>query len=190
MGARAGARFDRLIEYEALINYLLTASKSTILCQYNHSRFDSPCIHDVFRTHPLAFLSDQVCRNSYYESPEMVLSKDQAVASADFMSKRVDWWIAQLQKGADGRARARACPGNAEQTERRFAEAQQVARIGSWERDLRTNQVTWSNELYRLFDVRPVEIDLSYEQFLKRLVPQDVERIRALVDEAIREPAL
>jgi two-component system sensor histidine kinase UhpB len=73
------------------------------------------------------------------------------------------------------------------QSERQLAEAQQVARIGSWARDLRTDQVTWSNELYRLFDVKSPEIHLSYEQFLNRLVPQDVERIRALVDEAIRE---
>jgi PAS domain S-box-containing protein len=73
------------------------------------------------------------------------------------------------------------------QSERRLAEAQQVAHIGSWERDLRTNQVTWSNELYRLFGLKPDEIDLSYERFLDFVVPQDVERIHALVDEAIRE---
>jgi PAS domain S-box-containing protein len=73
------------------------------------------------------------------------------------------------------------------QSERRLAEAQQVAHIGSWERDLRTNQVTWSDELYRLFGLQADEIDLSYPQFLKLLVPQDVDRTRALVDEAIRD---
>jgi PAS domain S-box-containing protein len=73
------------------------------------------------------------------------------------------------------------------QSERRLAEAQQVAHFGSWERDLRTNQVIWSDELYRLFGVQADEIDLSYQQFLQRVVPQDVERTRALVDEAIRE---
>src|ERR1700720_882744 len=44
---------DRLIEYEALLNQLPTNSKSVILCQYHRSRFGAPCIHDVFRTHPL-----------------------------------------------------------------------------------------------------------------------------------------
>jgi PAS domain S-box-containing protein len=73
------------------------------------------------------------------------------------------------------------------QSERRLAEAQQVAHIGSWERDLRTNQVIWSDELYRLFGVREHEIDLSYEQFLNRLVPEEVDRARKLVTEAIRE---
>jgi PAS domain S-box-containing protein len=72
------------------------------------------------------------------------------------------------------------------QSERRLSEAQQVAHIGSWERDLRTNQVTWSDELYNIFGLKADEADLSYPQFLKILVPQDVERVQALVDEAIR----
>ena len=42
------------------------------------------------------------------------------------------------------------------QSERRLAEAQQVAHIGSWERDLRTNEVNWSDELYRLFGLQTV----------------------------------
>src|SRR6202043_2386704 len=73
------------------------------------------------------------------------------------------------------------------QSERRLAEAQQVAHIGSWERDLRTNEVTWSDELYRLFGLQPHEGNISYQQFLSLVVPQDMDRIRPLVDEAIRE---
>jgi PAS domain S-box-containing protein len=87
---------DRLVEYEALLNQLLTNSKSVVLCQYNHSRFEVPCIHDVFRTHPLVMLGNQLCSNPYYESPEMVLSKDQAVMTSEFMAKRVDWWIKMI----------------------------------------------------------------------------------------------
>jgi PAS domain S-box-containing protein len=73
------------------------------------------------------------------------------------------------------------------QSERRLAEAQRVAQIGSWERDLRTNEVAWSDELYRLFGLQAHEVDLSYQQFLQLVMPQDVDRTRTLVDEAIRE---
>ena len=52
------------------------------------------------------------------------------------------------------------------QSERRLAEAQQVAHIGSWERDLCTNVVTWSDELYRLFGLQAHEGDVSYQRFL------------------------
>jgi PAS domain S-box-containing protein len=73
------------------------------------------------------------------------------------------------------------------QSERRLAEAQQVAHIGSWERDLRTNEVTWSDELYRLFGLQPHDVNLSYQQFLNLIFPEDAKRIPALVDEAIRQ---
>jgi PAS domain S-box-containing protein len=73
------------------------------------------------------------------------------------------------------------------QSERRLSEAQQVAHIGSWERDLRTDQVTWSDELYDIFGLKADEIDVSYQRFLQLIVPEDVDRIRALVEEAIRE---
>ncbi|HEV3263708.1 MAG TPA: MEDS domain-containing protein, partial [Gemmataceae bacterium] len=141
---------NQLTQFEALINHLLTNSKSIVLCQYNHARFDAPCIHDIFRTHRVAILGDQVCPNPYYEAPEMVLSKDQATTASEFKKKRVDWWIAQLKRAqADEQERAHALE-KLKQSERRLAEAQQVAHIGSWERDLRTNEVNWSDELYRL----------------------------------------
>jgi len=41
-----------------------------------------------------------------------------------------------------------------------------VAHIGSWERDLRTNQVTWSDEMYRLFGLQPQEGSITYQRFL------------------------
>ncbi|MDB5384903.1 MAG: hypothetical protein JWM11_549 [Planctomycetaceae bacterium] len=178
---------DRLIEYEALFNHLLKSSKSVVLCQYNKSRFDSPCIHDVIRTHPLVILDDQVFLNPYYESPEILLMQDHAGTTPEFKKRRVDWWISQLKRASTAEQEREHALEKLKQSERRFAEAQQVAHIGSWERDLRTNEVTWSDELYRIFGAKADEVDLSYRQFLKFLVPDDVERIRATVEEAIRD---
>jgi PAS domain S-box-containing protein len=178
---------DRLIEYEALINQLPSFSKSVILCQYHQSRFGVPCIHDVLRTHPVAILGDQVCPNPYYESPELVLRKDQPGMTPNFTAKRVDWWIAQFKRArAAEQARERALD-ELKLSERRLAEAQMVAHIGSWERDLRTNQVTWTDELYRLFGLRSHQGNISYQKFLDFVLPQDADRIRTLADETIRE---
>jgi len=180
---------DRLIEFEALVNPLLENSKTVGLCQYNQTRFDAPCILDVVRTHPLAILGDQLCTNPYYEIPELVLRNDQAGTTSDFKAKakRVEWWIAQLKRARKAEQERERVLEKLKQSERRLKEAQQVAHIGSWERDLRTDQVTWSDELYHIFGLTPGEIDLSYQQFLSLLVPEDVDRIQALVDEAIRE---
>ncbi len=41
------------------------------------------------------------------------------------------------------------------QQQRMLTQAQQVARIGSWEWDIAANRVTWSAELYRIYGVAP-----------------------------------
>ncbi|MCW2991065.1 MAG: sensor protein [Solirubrobacterales bacterium] len=66
-----------------------------------------------------------------------------------------------------------------ELSRRLLADAQQLARIGSWEWDLGTNVVTWSDELYRIYGHEPGSIEVSYEAFLARVHPDD----RASVDE-------
>jgi two-component system sensor kinase FixL len=63
-----------------------------------------------------------------------------------------------------------------------LAEAQRVAHIGSWEWHIATNRLTWSDELYRLFGLKPQECALDYETYLARLHPDD----RVLVDRAIQ----
>jgi two-component system, NarL family, sensor histidine kinase UhpB len=178
---------DRLIEYEALLNHLPTYSKSVILCQYHHSRFGVPCIHDVLRTHSIAILGGHVFPNPYYEMPEIVSRKDQPEMTPEFRAKRVDWWIAQLKRASTAEQERERALEELRLTERRFAEAEQVAHIGCWERDLLTDEVTWSDELYRLFGRQADEVNLSYQQFLNFLLPQDVDRLRAVVGEAIRE---
>lgn len=65
---------------------------------------------------------------------------------------------------------------------RLLADAQQLARIGSWEWDLATNVVTWSDELFRIYGYEPGSIEVSYEAFLGRVHPED----RPSVDERNR----
>ncbi|MDQ6656019.1 MAG: response regulator [Verrucomicrobiota bacterium] len=47
-----------------------------------------------------------------------------------------------------------------------LAEAQQVARVGSWEWDVATRKLTWSDEEYRLFGFSPGEFEPSYKHYL------------------------
>lgn len=55
--------------------------------------------------------------------------------------------------------------------------AQAVAQTGSWRLDVQRNELTWSDETYRLFGIRP-GTTLTYESFLKFIHPDD----RAHVD--------
>src|SRR4051812_16511443 len=58
-------------------------------------------------------------------------------------------------------------------SEARLREAQQLARLGSWEWDIPANVVTWSDELFRIYGLAPQSFSPSYEDFLQRVHPDD-----------------
>jgi PAS domain S-box-containing protein len=71
--------------------------------------------------------------------------------------------------------------------EAQLAQAQEMTHLGSWEWDLRTNRVDWSEELHRIYGVRPGEFGGTLEAFLERVHPDMRERIGATISAAIAE---
>ncbi|MBU4261953.1 MAG: PAS domain S-box protein [Proteobacteria bacterium] len=60
-----------------------------------------------------------------------------------------------------------------EKAARNLQEAQRLAQIGSWELDLTTNMLTWSDEIYRMFEIDPQRFGATYEAFLHAIHPED-----------------
>lgn len=71
-----------------------------------------------------------------------------------------------------------------EKTTRSLKEAQKIARIGNWEWDPINDKVTWSDELYQIFDVSPSEIELSYSSYIDLLHPDDQEKAAKIIQRA------
>ncbi|HBB32178.1 MAG TPA: hypothetical protein DDZ80_17685 [Cyanobacteria bacterium UBA8803] len=51
--------------------------------------------------------------------------------------------------------------------------AQRVAHIGSWEFDVMTHKITWSEEQFRIFGLDPTQGKPSYEQHIQQIHPDD-----------------
>ena len=61
---------------------------------------------------------------------------------------------------------------NLSERQHRLSEAQELARLGSWERDLRTGEVSWSEQLYTLLGIEPGAPDVR-DRFLEMIHPDD-----------------
>ena len=71
-------------------------------------------------------------------------------------------------------------------SEANLSEAQRIAHLGSWDCNLVTDEIIWSNELYRIFDVPKETSDLR-KALAERIHPDDWERYRKTVDRSIQK---
>lgn len=62
---------------------------------------------------------------------------------------------------------------------RRLLEAEQLARVGSWEWDIPNDVVVWSDQLYRIYGLQPQSLEPSYERFLEYVHPEDRDSVNA-----------
>ena len=65
-----------------------------------------------------------------------------------------------------------------------LAEAQEIARMGSWDWNIPADEITWSDELYRLFGLAPQSVAITFASFLERVHADDREETRSTVEAA------
>lgn len=77
---------DRLMEYEAKLNYFFPGSSVSAICQYNERRFDAAVLLDVLRTHPKIVLGEDLCENFYYIPPDEFLAREKGkITRSDYI---------------------------------------------------------------------------------------------------------
>ncbi len=67
---------------------------------------------------------------------------------------------------------------------RRLAEAQAVARVGSWEWDLEADRLDWSDELWRIYGLAAGSRTLGFAELLELCHPHDRDRVGATIEQA------
>ena len=68
-----------------------------------------------------------------------------------------------------------------------LSEAQRIAHLGNWDWDIITNELQWSDEVYRIFGLEPQQFGATYEAFLNCVHPDDKEFVTKSVNKALEE---
>jgi len=58
-----------------------------------------------------------------------------------------------------------------------LSKSQRIAHIGSWSLDLKTKQLSWSNEAYKIFGIENTGKNMTYKMFLHCVHPDDREMV-------------
>ena len=70
--------------------------------------------------------------------------------------------------------------------ERQLREAQRLAHIGNWSADLATGELSWSDEIYRIFGHTPYSIKPSVAVFQNAVHPDDMAKVRESETRAVQ----
>ena len=71
-----------------------------------------------------------------------------------------------------------------------LARAQKIACLGNWDWNIVDNTLYWSDEIYRIFGVTPNEFSASYEEFLKKIHPDDRTLVAEAVETSLKDSAI
>ena len=65
-------------------------------------------------------------------------------------------------------------------------EAQRLGKLGSWELDLLSGRLHWSDEMYRIFEIDPARFTHTYEGFLGVIHPDDRDKVNRAYTESLQ----
>ena len=73
------------------------------------------------------------------------------------------------------------------ENQERLANAQRLAHVGDWERIIDTDQITWSDELFRIFGFEPHDRKIIFDLVVHAIHPEDRGFYLATIEKAIRQ---
>ncbi len=81
----------------------------------------------------------------------------------------------------------RASEEKLRKSETRLAEAQRIAHLGSWEWDVKTGEIFWSDETFRIYGYEPQEFTPDAEKLRKVVHPDDRETVDKNIHRALHK---
>jgi diguanylate cyclase (GGDEF)-like protein len=105
------------------------------------------------------------------------------VGATDFVTKPINWSL--LSQRVRYSIRTSQIEDDLRRSQAQLTYAQKLAKLGYWEWDAVTDQVTGSDSAFRLFNI-PKQDNINMDNFLSNVLPQDLPIIQQAVAEAAR----
>jgi PAS domain S-box-containing protein len=201
---RSERRFRKLVEHASDVVTLLDASGRIV---YSSASLN-PTLgygpgektgHSVFElVHPEDRAAAEPLLRAVLQQPDQVVRVDLRIQHKDGSWRDVEVVAANRLEDAavaaivvnyhDVTERKRA-EAQLRRTTEFLSQAQAVAQIGSWEWDIATDVITWTDETYRIFGLERAAGPVSYERYLALIHPEDRAAVVATVSRALETDA-
>ncbi len=67
-----------------------------------------------------------------------------------------------------------------------YKQSQQLTHIGNWTWDVRTDTITWSDEMYRIYGLEPQAETITFDRFLSFLHPEDRKKRLTQIEQTLK----
>jgi PAS domain S-box-containing protein len=178
-----------LSEFEEEVDELFPNERIIASCTYPIGESGADFLLDVARNHQFA-IARRHGSWDVLEAPELMQAKREIERLNEELEQRVIERTGELAAANEELRREiserKLVEEQLKQSEGQLAEAQRLAHVGSWSLDLRSNTVTWSDELYRIFGVQPSEFNHSYEAVIETTHPEDRDWLRSVLENSLK----
>lgn len=72
-------------------------------------------------------------------------------------------------------------------SEETYTKAEEIAHIGSWDWNILTGDLRWTDEIYRIFGQLPQAFGATYEEFVETIHPEDRDSVSAAVGKTVAD---
>ncbi len=177
IGMAIVGRDGRLLAVNPAVTRILGYSEQELLCRFVTDIVHPEDLRESLENHEMALAAGRPS----YSHEKRYLHKDGSVVWGILtvsllydQEGNVIYVLAQLQ---DVRARKLAEEA-LRKSERLMQDAERIAHVGSYSRDLRTEQLEWSDEVYRIFGHEPRAVKPTFDLVSRHIHPDDAQRFQ------------
>lgn len=114
------------------------------------------------------------------------LSEDQK-RMLKILAKRVMDLMELRKKNNEQKLELREVKGELSLTLNRLLEAQHVAKIGSWDWNLVTDELYWSPKMFKLFGLQESSDTMPFDKWKDRIHPDDIAKVEEVITTGLKE---